>query len=158
MVGLPSGRSPGALLGAYEDLQHAADSLVFRSAAFCEMEGRRKQRARHKRLSRRSSVDLANDFDGAIEKSDHPFIGAWMHSDPRYVSCSVGQLMMQQGLLQRLYESRYASLQRFVGFAVLFHAMARKVEAFWRFASLGVLAQMQATIAAGGEVTLQAVT
>lgn len=41
---------------------------------------------------------------------------------------------------QVLYETRCASLQRLVGFFVLFHAMGRRVEGFWSYVSFGVLA------------------
>ena len=125
-------RSASALLGAMADMSKE-DSVSRGVAALAAMKAQAAAAAP-------GAAPPKPSLFSTIEPIDEPFIGAWMHSDPRYVSCSVGQLMMQQGLLQRLYESRYASLQRFVGFAVLFHAMARKVEAFWRFASLGVLA------------------
>ena len=44
-----------------------------------------------------------------------------------------------QDFAQELYESRVASMQRFVGMAVLFHEMASGVEGFFRRYSLGLL-------------------
>ena len=38
-----------------------------------------------------------------------------------------------------LYESRFASLQRFIGFAVALHAMGKAVQDFWPRVSLGLL-------------------
>ena len=62
-----------------------------------------------------------------------------MASDSRYRSLHVQQLMNKQGQLQELYESRMASMQRLVGFLVLFHKMARDVQDFWPVVSLGLL-------------------
>ena len=47
----------------------------------------------------------------------------------------VGQLTRRQTLLQTLYETRVASLQRLVAFMVVLHAMGKRVEDFWRAAS-----------------------
>jgi hypothetical protein len=48
-------------------------------------------------------------------------------------------LAKQQHLVQELYETRIASLQRFVAMCVLFHCMARKVERFFDAMSFGRL-------------------
>lgn len=47
--------------------------------------------------------------------------------------------MKQQHLMQTLYESRLASLQRLVAFMVLFHKMAKLVQDFWPLVSFGTL-------------------
>ena len=58
------------------------------------------------------------------------FVGAWM---------SQQQLDDGRGeLVEQLYETRLASLQRFVGFAVMFYRLAQLVANFWRCAPLGV--------------------
>merc|ERR1712005_8599 len=55
-----------------------------------------------------------------------------------YRGRNTGELMHAQLDLQTLYETRFASLQRFVGFAVLFHSMAQSVQDFWKTVSLGL--------------------
>ena len=40
----------------------------------------------------------------------------------------------------QLYESRIASLERFVAFCVMFHEMGRRVQCFWAKLSFGFLA------------------
>ena len=44
-----------------------------------------------------------------------------------------------QDFAQELYESRIASMQRFVAMTVMFHEMGRRVEAFFRKMSFGLL-------------------
>lgn len=51
----------------------------------------------------------------------------------------VSSLMMQQSLSQRLYESRYASLQRCVACFVLLHETGKRVSQFWSTVSFGLL-------------------
>ena len=41
--------------------------------------------------------------------------------------------------MQSLYEGRFASLERFVGFLVLFHALGKAVQDWWRAWSCGLL-------------------
>ena len=77
---------------------------------------------------------------GRIEPLNEPCIGAWMLRDPNFDGLTVGQLTRRQTLLQTLYETRVASLQRLVSFMVVFHAMGKAVEDFWRVASLGIFA------------------
>jgi len=48
-------------------------------------------------------------------------------------------LMESQELSMCLYESRVASLQRFVGMTVMFHQMGDRVQKFWRRVSFGYL-------------------
>ena len=47
-------------------------------------------------------------------------------------------LVEAQTTAMRLYESRVASLQRFVAFCVLFHALAKKVADWWPRWTLGL--------------------
>jgi len=74
-----------------------------------------------------------------IEPLAEGFLGEWMLRHGAYKSHTTGQLMREQRQLQILFESRYASLARLVGFMVIFHEMGRRVEAFWRLFSLGSL-------------------
>ena len=39
----------------------------------------------------------------------------------------------------RMYETRFASLQRFVSMCVMFHEMGKRVADFWPAVSLGAL-------------------
>ena len=57
----------------------------------------------------------------------------------RFKKMSVPELMERQHLLQSLYETRFAALQRMVAFFVMFHAMGRSVERFWPRVSCGLL-------------------
>jgi len=75
--------------------------------------------------------------EGAV--CQEPFIGAWMGEDSRYCDFSAAAAMEKQSQLQELYESRIASMQRLVGFLVLFHEMARRVQDFWPTVSCGLL-------------------
>ena len=90
--------------------------------------------------TRRDSMYAGARMLGRIEPLDEPFIGAWMLRDPRFDGLTVGQLTRRQTLLQTLYETRVASLQRLVSFMVVLHAMGKRVEDFWRVASLGIFA------------------
>merc|ERR1711965_1199701 len=47
--------------------------------------------------------------------------------------------MEKQGQMQEIYEGRIASLERFVAFLVMFHAMAKSVQDFWPRVSFGLL-------------------
>ena len=71
--------------------------------------------------------------------SQEQFIGAWMATDRRYKSLSTAELMLKQSQMQEIYEGRIASMQRFVGFLVTFHAMGKAVQDFWSMVSLGIL-------------------
>ena len=68
-------------------------------------------------------------------------VGAWMLDDdvsgeePTYES-----IVRRQHLMQALYESRLASLQRLVSFMILFHRMGKQVQDFWAHVSCGLLA------------------
>eukprot|EP00316_Scyphosphaera_apsteinii_P022917 CAMPEP_0119334028 /NCGR_PEP_ID=MMETSP1333-20130426/86522_1 /TAXON_ID=418940 /ORGANISM="Scyphosphaera apsteinii, Strain RCC1455" /LENGTH=1168 /DNA_ID=CAMNT_0007344241 /DNA_START=113 /DNA_END=3619 /DNA_ORIENTATION=+ len=66
-------------------------------------------------------------------------LGQWMATHEEMHNFSAAQWMERQGSLQELYEGRMASLERFVGFLVLFHAMGKKVQDWWPAASLGLL-------------------
>ena len=91
------------------------------------LEGRERPKAADARggspidAARRDSMYAGARMLGRIEPLDEPFIGAWMLSDPRFDGLTVGQLTRRQTLLQTLYETRVASLQRLVSFMVLLH-------------------------------------
>lgn len=70
--------------------------------------------------------------------SDETFVGEWMASDERFKGLNAADLMEKQSQVQELYEGRFASMQRLVGFFVLFHEMARRVQDFWPMVSFGV--------------------
>ena len=63
-----------------------------------------------------------------IEPLKEPFIGAWMATDAQLRRLPMKQLMEKQHLLQCLYESRFASMQRLISFFVMFHAMGKAVQ------------------------------
>jgi hypothetical protein len=65
-------------------------------------------------------------------------IGAWM-LDNTFYGLTDAEAMSKQRLMQTLYESRLASLQRLVSFFVLFHAMGKLVQDFWPRVSCGLL-------------------
>jgi hypothetical protein len=67
------------------------------------------------------------------------FIGEWMFTDEEYNDLSSAEIMERQGLVQSLYEGRCASLERFVGFLILFHHLSSRVASFWPRWSCGML-------------------
>ena len=69
-------------------------------------------------------------------KSD-AVIGAWMLD--RQAGVTDAEVMRQQRLMQTLYESRFASAERLIGFMVLLHALGKAVQDFWPRASCGLL-------------------
>ena len=129
-----------------QDKPNEASNANATIASLETLEG--KERASSERLSasspanaeRRDSMYADARILGRIEPLDEPFIGAWMLRDPRFDGLTVGQLTRRQTLLQTLYETRVASLQRLVSFMVVLHAMGKRVEDFWRVASLGIFA------------------
>jgi len=76
--------------------------------------------------------------DGAY--AEERFIGEWMGSDEHLKDMTPSEFMEKQAQLQELYEGRIASMQRCVGFLILFHAMAKRVMDFWSTISFGILA------------------
>ena len=74
-----------------------------------------------------------------ISELPEPFIGAWMQHAPRYKGMTSAQMSDRQRQLQTLYETRFASLQRLVGFFVIFHEMGKAVQDFWPWVSFGLL-------------------
>jgi hypothetical protein len=78
-------------------------------------------------------------FEKIPPLDDQSFWGEWMLHDPKLAECSNERLMERQALVQGLYEGRCASLERFVSFLVLFHAMGKAVQDFWPAASCGLL-------------------
>jgi len=67
------------------------------------------------------------------------FVGSWMAFDKRYQGLSNQDIMQRQYLVQALYETRCASLHRFVSFLVMFHALGKAVADFWPRVSCGLL-------------------
>jgi len=67
------------------------------------------------------------------------FVGEWMLTADELRGASNTTLMAQQATVQALYEGRFASLERFVGFLVLFHRMAKAVQDFWPAVSCRLL-------------------
>jgi len=74
-----------------------------------------------------------------ISPLDEPFIGYWLRHSTKHKRLSGSQLCDAQRSLQALYESRFASTERLIGFFALFHAMAAAVAAFFPAVSLGCL-------------------
>ena len=74
-----------------------------------------------------------------IEPLKGEFVGSWMAFDERYRGMTNQELLDRQRFIQTLYETRIASLHRFVGFLVLFHAMGKAVQDFWPRVSCGLL-------------------
>jgi len=70
---------------------------------------------------------------------DQAFFGEWMLHDPGMAECTNAQLMQRQAFVQSLYESRFASLERFVAFLHLFYRLGRRVQDFWPSVSCGLL-------------------
>jgi len=66
-------------------------------------------------------------------------IGASLCSSADGKKYTTAWLLQSQRLLETLYETRYASLQRLVAFFVAFHALGRAVQNFWPRASFGLL-------------------
>jgi len=82
----------------------------------------------------------AREF-GATDTTDirESYIGEWMINSQACKGRDSRWLMDKQGQLQELYEGRIASLERLVGFLVLFHSMAKAVQDFWPMVSFGIL-------------------
>jgi len=98
------------------------------------------------RASGRNSVVMKPDSITKIEPLWGPgvpvpesYIGQWMLCEEQRCNKELPELMQQQVQLQQLYESRFASMHRMVGFLVMFHAMAKKVQDFWPMVSFGLL-------------------
>jgi len=73
-----------------------------------------------------------------VEASHEEFFGqALRKSAPMKVKPYT--LIESQEFSMRLYESRIASMQRFISMTVMFHEMGSTVERFWRFVSFGYL-------------------
>ena len=64
--------------------------------------------------------------DGSIEPSTEPYFGANIENLNPHIPKHI--LVESQRLCQRLHESRFGSMQRFVSFLVLFHRMGKDVE------------------------------
>ena len=74
-----------------------------------------------------------------ISSISESFIGAWMQHSRRHRDLTTAQMCDRQRDLQQLYETRFASLQRLIGFFVMFHEMGKTVQDFWPMVSCGLL-------------------
>jgi hypothetical protein len=90
-------------------------------------------------ITGRNSKDNSGRAQGKIEPIKEPFLGAWMCISPRFQKLSVENQIQRQILVQSLYESRMAALQRLVGFFVMFHEMGKTVQDFWPWITCGYL-------------------
>ena len=70
---------------------------------------------------------------------EEPFVGAWMKHSEAYSNLDTGAMCDRQVMLQQLYETRFASLQRLISFMIMFHAMGKSVQDFWPRVSFGLL-------------------
>ncbi len=65
-------------------------------------------------------------------------VSAFDSHDGANLSISIGS-MQSQDLTQELYESRIASMQRFLAMTVMFHQMGSRTQEFFQKASFGLL-------------------
>jgi len=70
-------------------------------------------------------------------KMEEAFYGE--HLEEELKNVSLLRLCNEQMLAMRLYETRFASLQRCMAFFVLFHQMGKHVADFWPAVSFGYL-------------------
>jgi len=93
-----------------------------------------------KALSELRGSVLTNPSTFRIEPMpDDAFIGAWMHLHGDHKSLDTSELLHRQHSVQLLTETRFDSMQRFISFCVLFHAMGKACQDFWPRASFGAL-------------------
>ena len=95
-----------------------------------------------KRSKKRASPELQEDnlLQQVRTLVADQVVGAWMlKEDETLEGLTDAEMMTRQELMQTLYESRLASLQRLVGFMILFHAMGKLVQDFWPRISFGFL-------------------
>lgn len=146
--GLPT-MSPSALMGAMEQLTHSndegslkEDELQSRTLLCFDTVVKSLDIAKTIRESVRKHACKPGgrppEFK-RIEPVAEPFLGAWMATVPEFRQQGTGEAFARQRLLQELYESRYASMQRLVSFFVLFHEMGKSVQDFWPRVSFGWL-------------------
>ena len=146
-----SSMSAGALMGKLAGLNVAdADeddngiNDVFDEVI--EMEEKRQAAMRSSAAARRALKKEEDDLpaDPTVYRKIPPlrgyFIGSWMAYDERYRGLTNQQIMERQHFIQSMYETRIASLHRFVAFLVMFHALGKRVADFWRVVSFGLLA------------------
>ena len=90
-------------------------------------------------MARRSRFDRIPKMWGEGSAEQESFIGEWMLSSTQFKGFSSAELIKKQRQLQELFEGRIASMHRLVGFFVLFHEMAKRVQDFWPAVSFGLL-------------------
>ena len=116
------GTSAGAMMGLLSSLQEESSSANLR-ASQAHDEG--KARPQH--------------FSKIEPLRCERCIGQWMLFDDDLKGESNAALMQKQFIMQVLYEGRMASLERFVGFLILFHRLGKRVQDFWPSVSCGML-------------------
>ena len=124
------GRSSGALLGEYANLQkdetHIMESKIVK---YFQAEHRTLQHRMAHAHSTRTLLGKVGVRGSFVMQRDEEFLGqkllqSAVEDDP----FSQMKLVDQQTLSMRLYESRIASLQRAVAFFVMFHQMGKDVQ------------------------------
>eukprot|EP00746_Dinoflagellata_sp_MGD_P036778 gnl/MRDRNA2_/MRDRNA2_18834_c0_seq1.p1 gnl/MRDRNA2_/MRDRNA2_18834_c0~~gnl/MRDRNA2_/MRDRNA2_18834_c0_seq1.p1 ORF type:complete len:797 (+),score=115.57 gnl/MRDRNA2_/MRDRNA2_18834_c0_seq1:116-2392(+) len=73
-----------------------------------------------------------------VEPSTERYLGEELHRSMGNRS-EPYKLVESQNNSMKLYESRVASMQRFVSFCVMFHELGRRVQDFWPAVSFGIL-------------------
>lgn len=73
-----------------------------------------------------------------VEPSTEKYLGEELHRNMGKTSDSYKLIELQNNSM-KLYESRVASMQRFVSFCVMFHELGRRVQDFWPAVSFGIL-------------------
>ena len=115
------------------DVQEGVDVLLEEIMNFEESSRSKEGLAEQQQGAPGAAVD-----DDVRDEDDSRFHGqALLEAHPDE---PLGVLIQKQTMSMHLYESRVASLERLVAFFVMFHAMGQRVESFWRYASLGLLA------------------
>lgn len=90
------------------------------------------------RRRRPTKEEMAEKGFRKIEPLGGMFIGSWMAWDEELRGKTNQELMDRQHLIQTLYETRCASLHRFISFLVMFHALGKTVMDFWPRVTCGI--------------------
>ena len=97
------------------------------------------ERARSETATEMSSSGRSSHFVAIEPLPCARCVGEWMLQDDKLKNENNAALMQKQVLVQTLYEGRFASLERFVGFLILFHRLGKRVQDFWPSVSCGML-------------------
>jgi len=95
-------------------------------------------RFKNKMMDKAKEVDPTKrcTFIKEIPTFPQDYIGKWMYEQEEQLSTEA--FLDRQRFIQNLQESRFASVERFVAFLVMFHALAKKVQDWWPVASFGI--------------------